>query len=144
MKKMQLIHVVDAGKIGHAYESIVDMRKYGNYHPMMTSVEVVGIQNGNTTFEVKEKTFFFGFIPMKPIYRATVTEIEKGKIIRYDSQVKKNVRLEIIFTFGSDGKINEDITVWAGWPVGGIFINLLKKMHLKVMDNMKNPYYRKQ
>jgi hypothetical protein len=144
VKKKQLIHVVDADKIGHTYDCIVDMRKYSNYHPMMTSVEIVGSENGTITFEVKENARLLGFIPLKPVYNATVTEVEKGKIIRYDSVVKKNVKLEIIFTFGNDGRVMEDITVWAGWPIGSIFMNLLQKMHVKVMHNMKNPSYKKQ
>ncbi|HLP12899.1 MAG TPA: SRPBCC family protein [Flavobacteriales bacterium] len=146
MKKRELNYNFASADLIRVYEAIVDLRKYGNYHPVMTSVEIVGDKGGNIEYEVKEKIKILGFIPMKPVYRVTVNEVEKGRIIRYDSTVKKNVKLEIVFTFNQSSQglqVKEEITVTAGWPIAGIFMNLLEKMHVKVMNNIKNPNYKK-
>ena len=140
MKKLQLIHKFDAAHYDFVRENLLDLRKYGKYHPVMTSVRQIG-QKGNiyTAFEIEEKTRLFGFIPMKPKYKALVSEAENGNI-RYDSQVKKKVRLQIDFTFVIIGPIcvvTEDILVEGNKLIAGIFIGILKKMHLKTMANMK-------
>jgi len=143
VRTKQLIHRFEPASLNGVYENLLDLRKYGYYHPVMTSVEIVNERNGVITYEVREKTKIFGFIPLRPVYRATVTEVEKGKIIRYDSDVKKNIRLEIVFTFNQKDIVQEDIIIKAGWPIGGIFMNLLYKMHLRVMENMRLPGYQK-
>jgi hypothetical protein len=141
LKTLQLIHEFDAKQYDLVRQNFLDLRKFGKYHPVMTSVTQIG-QKGNTytAFSIEEKTKLFGFIPMRPKYKALVSEQENGGI-RYDSQVKKNVRLQINFSFRIDGNtcfVTEDISVWANNFVAGIFISILKKMHLKTMEYMKS------
>ena len=140
MKKLQLIHKFEANQHDFVRENLLDLRRFGKYHPVMTSVKQIG-QKGNTytAFEVEEKTRLLGFIPMKPKYKALVSEGANGSI-RYDSQVKKNVRLQIDFKFEMTGPIcvvTEDILVEGNKLIAGIFIGILNKMHLQTMENMR-------
>lgn len=140
MKKLQLIHKFEASQYDFVRQNLLDLRKFGKFHPVMTSINQIG-EKGNiyTAFEIEEKTRLFGFIPMRPKYKALVSEGENDNI-RYDSQVKKNVRLQIDFSFEMKELsliVNENILVEANKLVAFIFIGILKKMHLKTMENMK-------
>lgn len=144
MKKLQLIHEFDPSQYSVAYKTLLDFQEFGKVHPVMTSVKIIGEKNGNIEYRVKERTNLFGFIPMRPGYNATVTEVEKGKLIRYDSQVKKNVKLEIVFSFEEHSTtVKEDITITSNKLVARIFMGILKKMHLQVMQNIRDSKIKK-
>jgi hypothetical protein len=91
-------------------------------------------------YEVNEEVLLFGFIKLRPNYKAKVIEIEKHKQLRYTSQVKKNVYLNIDLHFTETNgktKMTEHIEVTTNGLVAFIFLDILKKAHLKVYQNIK-------
>ncbi len=107
----------------------------------MKEVKIVSqISPGKTEYEVDESLLMYGFIPLKPNYKATVIEIEKNKHIQYISQVKKNVYLTIDFNFNEENgttKVIENVDVKANHFVASAFLKLLKKAHLDTFQNFK-------
>ena len=77
---------------------------------------------------------------MKPQYEATVIEIEAGKHIRYLSNVQGSLKLQIDFYFEVQNpvhlRIKEVVSVKGNFLLNNLFINILKKAHLLVFENM--------
>ena len=122
------------------YNVILDFTKFGHFHPHMKQVKIVSQKLNETEYEVDEKLLLYGFIPMRPNYKATVIEIEKNKHIQYISQVKKNVYLKIDFIFSENKEkgitnIVEKVDVKSNPIVAGAFLSLLKKAHLQTFQN---------
>jgi hypothetical protein len=91
----------------HVYETVLDLEKFGKFHPYMTKVEMVKHTPDHKEFFIKEKVLIFGFIPQRPSYYAKVYEVEKGKHIRYTSKVMGLIDLSINFIFNEDKEKNE-------------------------------------
>jgi hypothetical protein len=125
------------------YTNVLDLRKFGEFHPHMREVKIISNNKANETeYEIFEEIYLFGFIKNYPNYKATVIEIEKNKHIQYISQVKKNVALSINFTFQENKEQNkiiltEVIEVTCNKLVGAIFLPILKKAHIQLFDKMK-------
>ncbi|MBC7696614.1 MAG: hypothetical protein H7141_14350 [Burkholderiales bacterium] len=123
------------------YEQFCDFKKYGMHHPVMKNVTIVQDKSPEyIEYEVNEEVLLFGFIKVRPNYKAKVIEIEKHKQLRYTSQVKPNVYLNIDFHFEEESgktKMVEYIEVTTNKLVAFIFLGILKKAHLKVYQNIK-------
>ncbi len=123
------------------YDVILDFKKFGHFHPHMKKVSIVSQASPNEIeYEVDERLFVYGFIPLRPNYKATVVVKEKNKHIQYISQVKKNVYLTIDFNFLEENgttKVIENVDVKANAFVASAFLKLLKKAHLDTFQNFK-------
>ncbi len=128
------------GPFYEVYSSLLRFKEFGQLHPYMKSVEIVDHKVNGIEYQVYEKLFLWGIVPMKPSYRATVIEVEKNKHIRYESQVKKGLFLTVDFRVETENeqiKISEHI-VLEGLPwIHVIFLSLLKNSHLKVFQNLQ-------
>jgi hypothetical protein len=122
------------------YNSLLDFKKFGELHPSMKQVDILEQKNGHGAYSVKEEVFLFGFFKIKPEYDAKVIEVDKSKCLQYTSQVKKNVYLDIHFTFlnKQDGKleVNEEIQLTCNRLVGAVFMNILKRSHREVFRKL--------
>lgn len=131
----------------NVYNVILDFTKFGHFHPHMKTVKVVSkTQPNEIEYEVDEEVLLYGFIRLKPNYKATVCEIEKHKHIKYISQVKKNIYLTIDFIFSENKetgttKIIEMVDVKSNPIVASVFLNLLKRSHLQMFQNFNSPKY---
>jgi hypothetical protein len=125
------------------YENVLDLKKFGAFHPHMTDVKIVSDSNPKEIeYEIFEEIYLFGFIKNHPHYNATVIEVEKGKHIRYVSQVKKSMLLTIDFTFSENKenkptKLTEKIEVTCNKIIGSLFLPILKKAHILLFEKMK-------
>ena len=125
------------------YNILLDLKKFGELHPYMTEVSVLKDNSPEyIEYNIIEEIYLLGFIKNHPRYTAKVMELKKDKHIRYTSQVKKNIFLTIDFTFSinSNGSItvNENIELQSPKLIGLVFLNILKKAHLKFFENLKN------
>jgi hypothetical protein len=129
------------------YDVILDFKKFGHFHPHMKDVRVVSQQiPNNIEYEVDEEVLIYGFIRLRPNYKATVLEVEKNKHVRYLSQVKKNIFLTIDFTFSEDKqngttRVIEKVDVKGNKFIAGVFLTLLKKAHLQMFNNFISTDY---
>lgn len=125
------------------YNALLDFKKFGELHPNMTDVRILKDNSPEyIAYNIVEEIYLLGFIKNHPRYTAKVMELIKDKHIRYTSQVKKNIFLSIDFTFSknSNGSIivNEDIALQSNKLVGRVFLNILKKAHLKFFEKLKD------
>jgi hypothetical protein len=122
------------------YNSLLDFKKFGELHPCMKQVDMLEQKNGHRAYSVKEEVFLFGFFKIKPEYDAKVIEVDKSKCLQYTSQVKKNVYLDIRFTFSNkkDGglEVNEEIELTCNRLVGLVFMKILERSHRQVFRNL--------
>lgn len=123
------------------YEQFLDLRKYGKYHPVMTSVKVVLDKTPEfIEYEIDEEVKLFGFIKIHPNYKAKVFEVKKGNHLQYTSQVKPSVFLTIDIYFSENSgviKVEEHISVTGNKIITTIFLGILKKAHIGLFQNMK-------
>ena len=125
------------------YENVLDLKKFGAFHPHMTDVKIISDANQKEIeYEIFEEIYLFGFIKNHPHYNATVVEVEKGKHIRYVSQVKENMLLTIDFTFSENKennttKLSETIEVTCNKIMGSLFLPILKKAHIRLFEKMR-------
>lgn len=125
---------------GALYQHVLDLKKFGNIHPYMTEVIILDQAPDYIEYAIKEELYLLGFIKMKPRYNARVFEVEKGKHIRYVSQVDKNVLLEINFTFTNENNLVnfvETIEVSGNKWIVKFFISLLEKTHRKLFEKLR-------
>lgn len=126
----------------NVYETFLDLKKFGELHPAMVKVNVVSTPAPNCIeYEIFEEITLFGFLKLKPYYKAKVVEVEKGKHIQYLSQVKKSVFLKIDFTFtenGSNTKVIEEVEITGNPIVAGVLRDAIKKMHKMIFEKL-NP-----
>ncbi len=124
----------------NVYDTFLDLRKFGELHPNMVAVNVVGHPEINCVeYEIFEEIKLLGFIPMKPKYKAKVVEVEKGKHIQYLSQVKENVFLAINFTFWPNDNswhVIEDIEITGNAIVASILMDAIKKGHTQIFESL--------
>lgn len=129
--------------ISTIFENLLDLKKFGAFHPHMTDVKIISTTNPKEIeYEIFEEIYLFGFIKNHPQYKATVIEIEKNKHIQYRTQVKKNVFLTIDFVFSENSERNttqlsEIIEVTSNKLVGAIFLPILKKAHVQLFEKMR-------
>jgi hypothetical protein len=130
--------------IQNLYEQFCDFQKYGAHHPVMKTVKIVEDKRPHyVEYEIDEEVLLFGLIRMRPNYKAKVIELEKHKKLRYTSQVKSYVFLIIDFHFSENNgktKMVEHIEVNTNLLVAIVFLDILKKAHLKVYQNIKNHF----
>lgn len=126
------------------YEQFCDFKKYGMHHPVMKTVKMVEDKSPEyIEYEIDEEVMLFGLIKIKPNYKAKVIEIEKNKQLRYTSQVKSYVFLIIDLHFtelNGKTKMVEHIEVTTNLFVAIVFLDILKKAHLKVYQNIKSHF----
>lgn len=126
------------------YDQFCDFKKYGMHHPVMKTVKMVEDKSPEyVEYEIDEEVLLFGLIKIRPNYKAKVIEIEKNKQLRYTSQVKSYVFLIIDLHFTeSNGKTKmvEHIEVTTNLFVALVFLDILKKAHLKVYQNIKSHF----
>lgn len=139
-QEIELLHEL-AGKIELAYPAILDLRLFGEYHPFMKEVKLMATNGASEAqYAIKEETWLFGIFKMKPQYEATAIEIEAGKHIRYLSNVQGGLKLEINFYFEVQNPahlcIKEIVSVKGNFLLNKLFINILKKAHLLVFENI--------
>ena len=124
------------------YPHFLDFQKFGKLHPVIKETKRLTEASGNSmgTFSVKESIFLFGFIPMHPKYDTAVFELEKDKKIKYTSQVKKNLYLEIILSFEERNDstfIKEVVSTSGSRLTGSILRSAIKKKHLILVNNLR-------
>jgi hypothetical protein len=111
------------------YAHILDLRKFGDVHPYMVKVNALP----GKEYEIFEEFPIFGPLKMSPTYKATVTEVEQNKRIRYTSSVKKNLSLIIHFDFimqvDRSLKLVESIEVTGNGIICRIFLRILRNAH---------------
>ncbi len=127
-----------------AYSYFIDFEKFGKIHPVIHTVTQIETQKGNSKgkYFIKESIVLFGFIKMNPEYTAEVFEIDTGNKIKYISQVKPGVDLEINFEFsdwenGFGTVIKEEVIVTANVIVCNILLKQIKKIHLDLITNLE-------
>lgn len=138
MKSLELTYSINL-PLADIYDHFLDLKKFGKLHPYMTDIK----ETSPNKFTIYEKLLLWGFIPMKPVYTAEVSEPEKNKHILYTSHVKKGVDLKIHFRFSENAEktavsLTETIEVFANPLVASMFLNLIKKAHKKLVKNLIN------
>lgn len=138
MKTLTLVHVFETGKTEAVYNAIADLRSFGEAHPFMKTITVIGTPAADETdYHVTETAQLFGFIPFPVTYNARVTIIKPGSEVAYYSAVKKGVMLRIRWLFEKTKPgsvtVTESIEVEGGNMIAGMFIRMLGKAHLKTM-----------
>lgn len=128
------------------YNTILDLQDFGDFHPYMTETEKLVQTEEYTEYEVWERVFIFGFIPMRPNYKAKVFEIEKGKHIRYTSMVQNFVPLVIDFHFSQENpdgpvEIREEIELKGNKMIAGILMRMMKKTHQVIFTEIEKMKY---
>lgn len=130
------------GDFASVYESILDLRKFGELHPYMIEVSELSKTTSNgIEYSVKEEVLLLGFLKMNPEYKAEVIEIEKNKHVQYISNVKGGIRLVIDFTFSHDENrravlVNEQVNIAGNRFLIAYFSTILQKAHLQLFDNL--------
>ena len=125
------------------YNSILDLKKFGELHPYMAEVKIhSNAAPDHIEYEINEKLNLFGIVQLKPNYKAKVIEVVQNRHIQYLSQVKKNIFLTIDFTVTNNKEqeittVKETIEVRGSKFISMVFLNILKKSHLKVFENLK-------
>jgi hypothetical protein len=120
--------------VAKLYPHYNELEKFGNLHPLITKVT----PKGNNTFLINENLLLLGFIPMKPEYSAEVIE-KDGKIFYY-SKVKKNVDLEISFSFKEENGttvITEEVKVEGNALVAAILLKTIRKAHSEIFIRLR-------
>jgi hypothetical protein len=141
-KTLLLTHAFD-GKFEDVYEHILNLRKFGELHPYMKEVvELSKVEPNSITYEVKEETFLFGFLKIKPIYEAEVIELETQKHIRYFSPIKGAILLNINFIFpenysNTNFELVERIELKGNALLIAYFASILKKAHWQTFENLR-------
>ncbi|MGZ3861784.1 MAG: hypothetical protein ACXVPN_00130 [Bacteroidia bacterium] len=136
------------GKAEKAYEAILDMRQFGKYHPYMTTVDVLQTTPDFTEFDIREKVLLLGFIPNKPHYTAKAYEVEKGRHIRYTSNVKSAIDLVIDFYFNYKEEshitfLNENVKIMGSSIPAKILGSIITKSHKILFSEMHKHLYLK-
>lgn len=140
--KSILLHYSLPDDFAQVYESILNFRKFGEFHPYMVEVnELSRTAAGGIEYEVKEEITLLGFLKMQPGYKAEVFEIEKDRHVRYISNVKGGIKLLIDFTFTHDknsGKVAvaEKIEIKGNRLLIAYFTTILKKAHIQLFNNL--------
>ncbi|MBC7487707.1 MAG: hypothetical protein H7282_13220 [Cytophagaceae bacterium] len=137
-----ILYYIIKGPSSNTYTALLNFKQFGELHPYMKSVEIISQSENTIEYLVHEKLKLWGFIPMAPSYKATITEVEKNKHIRYWSEVQKGLFLTIDFTFKTDAKntsteVSEQITLKGTPWVHAVFLSLLKKSHRQVFENLQ-------
>lgn len=128
--------------LARVYDSILNFKKFGEFHPYMVNVhELKKTATNGIEYQVNEEVLLLGFLKMRPEYNVEVLEIEKDKHVRYVSNVKGGIVLVIDFNFVYDKNTNqvelaEHIVVKGNRWLIAYFITLLKKAHLQLFDNL--------
>ncbi len=52
------------------YNSLLDFKEFGNLHPCMKKVDMIGQAAGYKEYSVKEIVYLLGFLKIKPNYDA--------------------------------------------------------------------------
>jgi hypothetical protein len=128
------------GDFDTVYTSLLDFEKFGQLHPYMKEVKVIKRHSECIEYHITEEIYFFGFIKNHPKYTAKVYELEKGKHLRYTSPVKPFIFLTLdIHLSEKNGRIDvrENIELECMRFIGLIFLNILKKAHLKFFENLR-------
>lgn len=123
------------------YNSLLDLRKFGEIHPHMTDVRII---NNNlpdhVEYAITEKVYLLGFIKNHPRYNANVAEVQKNRHIRYTSQVKPTIFLTVDITFSKNSShrliVTEEFEIRSNKLLGLVFANILKKAHLRSFENL--------
>jgi hypothetical protein len=133
MRSIVITYKIQAGR-NEIYPYILEMEKFGSLHPLMIKVT----QMGNNKYQIEERVKLFGFIPMKPVYVAEVSEQNNG--IVYISEVKKGTDLKITFHFSENGdgetSVTETVEISGNPLAAAILINTIKKSHAEVFKSI--------
>ena len=119
--------------IGTLYPYIVDFEKFGSLHPYMNRIQKMA--DGYRAYE----TVPLGFIKRHEEYPVQVDVLAPMKTVRYRSQVKPSVSLEILFEFSTlENKtiITETITINANAIVRWMMENLMQRAHKQLFEKL--------
>jgi hypothetical protein len=125
------------------YDQFFDLKKFGALHPLMNEVKIHEDKRPDfIEYEIKETAYLLGFIKMHPVYKAKVFELKKNHSLQYTTQIKKDVHLTLNFSFRHSPEtgttsIKETAELKAGRFVAAIFLPMLKKNHLIVMEKLQ-------
>jgi len=124
------------------YAALVDLRQFGRYHPHMKEVRIVDDQKpAFIEYEISEELILFKIFRSKPRYNARVFEIDTKAQLRYTSQVKPGIFLQVDFKLKNNGKegtlISEQVQLTCLKPLALAFYGILKKAHLEAFENLK-------
>lgn len=139
--KERIFYSVNA-PVSVVYNTILDFKQFGELHPYMKSVELIHSNPEFSEYEIRESVLVFGFIPMKPHYRAKVFEIEKGKQIRYVSLVQNRIPLTIDFFIEHSNedtvKVTEQIEMNGNRLFTSVLMPMMKKTHRIIFQELNS------
>ena len=127
------IHYTINTSAENAFNTLADFKKFGALHPYITQVE-----KKNDTYWVKEVVTLLGFIKVPNQYSVQVVSSQPNNTVHYQSQIKKSVSLDIIWTIQAGGTttITEIINIKAHPIVKFILGSIMRKVHKQVIDQL--------
>lgn len=124
------------------YNSLLDFEFFAKLHPYIKKVTLLQSAEGGeyAEYQIKERVSFLGIVKIYPKYKAKVFEKEKGKCIRYESQVTNGIFLTIDFTLTKNKNeaiiVTEQIHLKCNKLIGTYFLNVLKRAHTQFFKNL--------
>jgi hypothetical protein len=143
MKTVTFRHPFEAKHQPEIHATMLDFRLFGNVHPLMVSVTLVGHpQPGVTTYTVREETKIGGWLKMKPRYDVHVSEPSRNQLIAYQARMMGFMRLHIEISFtapDAQGQIEllEKVQVSRVPLLTGMFLKIFGEAHAQAFANLR-------
>ncbi len=129
------VHCTVRKSIAEVYAILIDLKKYGQFHPIITDVKKIEANRYNIYETVR-----MGLIPFRFIYPATVFTKESTDQIGYDAVVMNLVKIKMDFTLcpinAQTTKVVEKISIKSILPVHWYLSRLIKKCHIELFDRV--------
>lgn len=138
-RTLLLQHTIDA-PVETLFEFFSDFAKYGEMHPLMTSVKAMGDNN----YAVKEKVRLAPFIYLFPSYSARVAANADRRSIVYSASLPMltlsiNIQLAII-DGGSSTSVSEEVVVNGPRLFSGILLHFIRASHTEIYRKLGEKY----
>lgn len=120
--------------VHEVFPYFADMKKFGDAHPIIYRVDDIG--PNEYLFYEKLRMFMFN---VRFTYKVKVESIDQNREVKIYSNVQRGVHLKLTFSFSEINRqteINEVIAVTASGWVKSFFHPLLKKSHLKLVNEI--------
>ena len=130
---MNINYLIDA-PVREVFPFFADLVKFGDTHPIIFRVDDLG----NNEYLIHEKLNLIVY-HHKFTYKATLESAELNNKVTIYSNVQKGVYLHLTFVFNEvngQTRIDETISVKASPLVKMIFHPLLRKSHLKLVNEI--------
>jgi|SRR5579872_5159733 hypothetical protein len=131
---MKLNHVI-SHPVKRVFPFFSDLKNFVDAHPLLFKVEDLG--SNEYLFHEKMNLFLFSH---KFTYKVVLESVEQNEKVTMYSDVQRGVYLHLTFLFkevNNETHIDEAILVKANSLVRAVFKPLLKKSHLKLVEEIK-------